>query len=271
MATSGVPGVKAASVAGAVALALSVSGCGSSDRSPTAYCEAYYVGAAPLVRQENAAAGNAASDPLGALATGLASIGGLETVFDSMDQHAPADIEPATAQVRDSLKSLESSAGQGPLNALASGLISSLMSADAYQQVGNYLNAHCPLTSALAQRYVGDVGSENSGAASSSVGNSTILQRYFPAEADEIMVVFSPVSGSVDASPVRLAMEDELARLARLPIVSAVISPYSHARRLADLRESAGRIRDNRTRRAVSADSRRPASEHHRGRALGGV
>ncbi len=41
------------------------------------------------------------------------------------------------------------------------------------------------------------------------------------------MVVFSPVSGSVDASPVRLAMEDELARLARLPIVSAVISPYT--------------------------------------------
>jgi hypothetical protein len=53
-----------------------------------------------------------------------------------------------------------------------------------------------------------------------------LLQRYFPAESDEIRVVFSPASGSVDARPVRLAIGAELARLGSLPIVRFDLSPY---------------------------------------------
>lgn len=148
----------AAAAAVLLAVSAAVGACGASDRSPQALCEAFYSRAAPLHAKYTQAAGAASQNPLGSLATALSSIGDLATVFDAMDQHAPADIEPDTAQLRDEFRRLEDNIGQGaanPIGALASGLATSLASAGAYQRVADYLDAHCPLSSDLARKYVG--------------------------------------------------------------------------------------------------------------------
>src|SRR4051794_37024382 len=70
-----------------------------------------------------------------------------------MDQHAPGEIESDTAQVRDTLKRLQGDLGQGatdPIGALAATLVAYLTSAGAFQRVGDYLQAHCPLNSAVS-------------------------------------------------------------------------------------------------------------------------
>jgi hypothetical protein len=138
--------------------------CGGSggDRSAAAYCDAFYSGAAPLHAKMTQAAASSSSDPLTGFATAISSIGDLESIFDRMDKHAPDEIESDTAQVRDSLKRLQENLGAGaqnPIGALASNVVTSLTSAGAFQRVGDYLQAHCPLGSAVARKYVGDVAS----------------------------------------------------------------------------------------------------------------
>jgi len=148
--------------------ALGLSGCGSASsssrahtteaaRSPNSYCEAFYSRAAPLQQKYQAAADAAQTDPLASIPALLSSGGDLAVVFDGMIPHAPPDIEPETVAVRDSLKQLQQSLASNasdPAAALASNVVTALTSSGSFQSVGDYLQAHCPLTSPIAQRYI---------------------------------------------------------------------------------------------------------------------
>src|SRR4051794_25195301 len=128
-------------VSAAIVLGLSACGGSGGERSADAYCEAFYSGAAPLHAKATQAAATSSSDPLSGFVTAISSIGDLESIFDTMDQHAPGEIESDTAQVRDTLKRLQGDLGQGatdPIGALASNLVASLTSAGAFQRVGDY-------------------------------------------------------------------------------------------------------------------------------------
>jgi hypothetical protein len=78
-------------------------------------------------------------------------------VFDGMVSHAPDSIEPDTAAARDAFKTIQANLATNatnPAGALASNLVTGATSSGAFQAVGNYLQAHCPLSSAIARRYV---------------------------------------------------------------------------------------------------------------------
>jgi hypothetical protein len=143
-------------LAAVVALALPACG-GGSDRSPEAYCTAFFTKAAPIRQSYVEANKNAENDPLTVILKSLSSPGDLQSIFDGMVDHAPDDIKFDTVIVRDAFKDLRSTMGDAisnPLGAIAQGLGSSLSSAGAFQRVGNYLDEHCPVTSELAQKII---------------------------------------------------------------------------------------------------------------------
>ncbi|HEV7493341.1 hypothetical protein [Baekduia sp.] len=135
--------------------ALALSACArSEDRSPEAYCRAFYSKAAPIRQSYMDADANMKADPLTGILKLLQAPGDLESIFDSMVDHAPDEIKSDTVQVRDSFKKLADTEGEAlsnPLLAMGKGLINSMTSAGAFQRVDTYLTAHCPVDSKLAQ------------------------------------------------------------------------------------------------------------------------
>jgi hypothetical protein len=132
-------------------------GGGGSERSPDAYCTAFFTKAAPIRKSYVDAGKNAESDPLGIILKSLSSPGDLQSIFDAMVDHAPDDIKSDTVIVRDAFKDMRSTMGKAvsdPIGAIAQNLGSSLSSAGAFQRVGAYLDDHCPVTSELAQKII---------------------------------------------------------------------------------------------------------------------
>jgi hypothetical protein len=143
------------------AVALLATGCGD-DRSPEAYCKAFYSKAAPI-RQNyvdaNQRAKRSDADMLSSIVTLLQAPGDLVAIFDGMVDHAPDAIKSDTVQVRDALKKLQDGMGDAlsnPLKALGANLIASMTSAGSFNRVDAYLGQHCPVDSELAQRYIQD-------------------------------------------------------------------------------------------------------------------
>ncbi len=110
--------------------------------------------------------GEASRNPLGSLATLLSAPGDLTVVFAGMIPHAPESIQPDTVAVHDALSKLQDnlgSAATNPVGALGANLINSLASSGSFQRVGEYLQARCPLGSALARRFVQALSSKSTG------------------------------------------------------------------------------------------------------------
>jgi len=126
-------------------------------RSAQAYCEAFYSRAAPIHAEGAAISATASNDPIAGLAFGLSTIGDFSTMFAAMDKVAPPTIEPDTAAVEASFTHLTDTLGEdatNPIAALASSVISSMASAGSFSRVNAYLQAHCPLNSSIARRYI---------------------------------------------------------------------------------------------------------------------
>jgi hypothetical protein len=151
-------GLASAATAVAVVAALCLSACGGgSTRSAEAYCEAFYSHAAPLRQGYVNADKQASQQPLQALVTLLSAPGDLAAVFDAMVPHAPDEIQSDTKQVRDAFKKMQDTMGKAvsdPLGALGDSLGNSLSSSGSFNRVDQYLAAHCPPSSALAQKYI---------------------------------------------------------------------------------------------------------------------
>jgi hypothetical protein len=97
-------------------------------------------------------------------------------VFANMIPHAPEEIRADTVAVREDLEKLQQNVGSSaadPLGGAASSLATGLASDSAFEAVGNYLQAHCPLSSAVARRYVASAGTATTTSSSSSSSTST--------------------------------------------------------------------------------------------------
>jgi hypothetical protein len=142
--------------AACVGVAAVVSGCGD-ERSAEAYCRAFYAKAAPIRQSYVDQNKRIESDPFGSIVKLLQAPGDLESIFDSMVDHAPDEIKSDTVIVRDSFGQMQDTMGEAvsnPLGALGQGLVSSLSSGGAFERVNAYLTAHCPPNSDLAQEYI---------------------------------------------------------------------------------------------------------------------
>jgi hypothetical protein len=132
-------------------------GCGGSDRSPEAYCRAFYETAAPIRETYVEADNEVETDPLKSIVTLLGSPGDLEVIFDSMVAHAPDEIRSDTEAVREAMKKEQEAVGEGlsdPLGALGKSLGAGLTSSGSFSRVESYLNEHCPVNSELAQSII---------------------------------------------------------------------------------------------------------------------
>jgi hypothetical protein len=137
------------------ATALSLTACGSGDeRTPEAYCRAFYSKAAPIRQSYLDADRNMNADPLGGILKVLQAPGDMQAIFGGMVDHAPDDIKSDTEQVRDSFKKMQDTEGDAlsnPLLAAGKGIVNSLASAGSFNRVDAYLGAHCPVNSKIAQ------------------------------------------------------------------------------------------------------------------------
>jgi hypothetical protein len=134
-----------------------LTGCGGSERSPEAYCKAFYETAAPI-RESYVEAGNEVEeDPLQSIVTLLGSPGDLTVIFDSMAAHAPDEIRADTEAARDAMKEQQDAIGEGlsdPLGALGKSLGAGITSSGSFSRVDSYLNEHCSVNSPLAQNII---------------------------------------------------------------------------------------------------------------------
>jgi hypothetical protein len=138
-------------------VAAALLGCGGDERSPEAYCRAFYTKAAPIRQGYIDANKNVEQNPLDAIVKVLSAPGDMVVIFDGMVDHAPDDIRSDTEEVRESFKKMQESMGDAvsdPLGALGGGIIRSLSSAGSYERVDAYLNQHCPVDSPLAQKII---------------------------------------------------------------------------------------------------------------------
>jgi hypothetical protein len=138
---------------------VALAACGETERSPEAYCRAFYETAAPIRSSYVEADESFEQDPVQAIATLLSAPGDMVVIFDSMANHAPDDIRPDTEAARDALKQQQESMGDGlsdPLGALGKGLVAGLTASGSFSRVDSYLNEHCPLDSQLAQGIIGE-------------------------------------------------------------------------------------------------------------------
>jgi hypothetical protein len=129
-------------------------GCGGSERSPEAYCRAFYETATPIRESYVEASKEVERDPLQSIVTLLGSPGDLSVIFDSMVAHAPDEIRADTEAARDAMKKEQDAIGEGfsdPLGALGKSLGAGLTSSGSFSRVDSYLNEHCPVNSSLAQ------------------------------------------------------------------------------------------------------------------------
>lgn len=141
----------------AIALTPVLAGCGGSERSPEAYCKAFYETGAPIRESYVEADENLEEDPLGSISTLLSAPGDMVVIFSHMADHAPDEIRSDTEAARDSLKEQQDSLGDAlsdPLGALGKGLINGLTSSGSFSRVDAYLNRHCPVNSDLAQSII---------------------------------------------------------------------------------------------------------------------
>lgn len=147
----------------AALLGAALSSCGSSgseddasngsNRTPGAYCHAFYSRAAPLHDEFAAGSKDAVAGLLGA----ITAPGRLAIVFADMARHAPDDIATDTEAVRDAFQKVQDSAGDSssnPVAAIVKGTLAGAAASDSLHRVGRYLQAHCPLDSAIARKYV---------------------------------------------------------------------------------------------------------------------
>jgi hypothetical protein len=135
----------------------SLAGCGGSERSPEAYCRAFYETGAPIRESYVEAGDEAEDDPLQSIVTLLGSPGDLTVIFDSMVAHAPDEIRADTEAARDAMKDEQDAIGEGlsdPLAALGKSLGAGLTSSGSFSRVDSYLNEHCPVNSDLAQSII---------------------------------------------------------------------------------------------------------------------
>lgn len=156
-------GVKSPRNLGASALLLVlvglVAGCGGSERSPEAYCRAFYETAAPIRKSYVEAGNEVEEDPLQSIVTLMGSPGDLSVIFDSMVPHAPEDIRADTEATRDAMKKEQEAVGEGlsdPLGALGKSLGAGLTSSGSFQRVNDYLDEHCPVNSEFAQKIISE-------------------------------------------------------------------------------------------------------------------
>lgn len=136
-----------------------LSGCGGAERSPEAYCRAFYATAAPIRKTWVEAGNEVEADPLKSIVTLLGSPGDLEVIFDSMVSHAPDEIRADTEAVRDAMKKEQEAVGEGlsdPLGALGKSLGAGVTSSGSFERVNSYLDEHCPVNSELAQKIIGE-------------------------------------------------------------------------------------------------------------------
>jgi hypothetical protein len=143
----------AAAAATASALALTACG-GGEDRSPEAYCRAFYEKAAPIRQGYVDASKNVNADPLTSIVKLLQAPSDMAAIFGGMVDHAPDDIKSDTEQVRDSFKKLSDSEGDmlsNPLLAAGKSIINGVAAGGSFERVDAYLAAHCPVSSKLAQ------------------------------------------------------------------------------------------------------------------------
>jgi hypothetical protein len=148
-------------VAGALALLVLLAavlvGCGGSDRSPEAYCKAFYETAAPIRQTYVEADEHMETEPVQGLITLLGSPGDLEVIFSSMVEHSPDEIKADTESIRDAFKQEKEAMGEGPgdpLAALGKSLAAGLGSSGSFLRVEKYLSQHCPVNSELAQNII---------------------------------------------------------------------------------------------------------------------
>ena len=128
--------------------------CGGPERSPEAYCRAFYETAAPLQERYEEADENVEEDPLGAVATILSSPGDLKVMLSRMAEHAPEEIKADTEAARDALDDQQEALGDvlsDPLGAIGKGLSAGLTSSGSFSRIDAYLGEHCPVDSQLAQ------------------------------------------------------------------------------------------------------------------------
>jgi hypothetical protein len=134
-----------------------LAGCGGSERSPEAYCRAFYETAAPIRESYVEADKELEQDPLQSIVTLLGSSGDLTVIFDSMVAHAPDEIRADTEAARDAMKKEQDAIGEGlsdPLGALGKSLGAGITSSGSFARVDSYLNEHCPVNSSLAQNII---------------------------------------------------------------------------------------------------------------------
>jgi hypothetical protein len=134
-------------------------GCGGSERSPEAYCRAFYETAAPIRKSYVEAGNEVENDPLQSIVTLMGSPGDLSVIFDSMVAHAPDDIRSDTEAARDAMKQGQEAVGEGlsdPLGALGKSLGAGLTSSGSFQRVNDYLDEHCPVNSEFAQKIISE-------------------------------------------------------------------------------------------------------------------
>jgi hypothetical protein len=148
-------------LAAGFSLLTSLASCGGSERSPEAYCRAFYETAAPIREGYVEADEHMEEDPIGSIVTLLGSPGDLTVIFDSMAAHAPDEIRSDTEAARDALRDQQDSLGDAlsdPLGALGSSVIAGLTSSGSFARVDAYLGEHCPLDSELAQEITDESG-----------------------------------------------------------------------------------------------------------------
>jgi hypothetical protein len=139
------------------AMVVLLAACGGTERSPEAYCRAFYETAAPIRESYVEADEEVEDDPLQAIVTLLGSPGDLVVIFDSMAAHAPDEIRADTEAARDAMKKEQDAIGEGlsdPLGALGKSLAAGVTSSGSFSRVDDYLNEHCPVDSALAQNII---------------------------------------------------------------------------------------------------------------------
>jgi hypothetical protein len=142
-------------VHGMLIACLAGAGCGA-ERSPDAYCRAFYAKATPIRDGYVEARRNAEENPFGVMAKVLSAPGDLAVIFDGMVDHAPDEIRADTAAARDALRRQQAAVGDlaaDPMSGLVAGLFTGLTSAGSFERVNEYLARHCPPSSALAREY----------------------------------------------------------------------------------------------------------------------
>lgn len=123
----------------------SLSGCGT-QRSVASYCHYFYGEGSTLRNQWIKADEQTNTNPLGTLIAVLGAPSQLADFFHNLSQRAPTEIADDVQTISNAFKKLsdsESGDAVDPLGGLASGLVTSLSSAGAYERVDTWTERNC--------------------------------------------------------------------------------------------------------------------------------